>query len=88
MFSPNPSRLVREALNKKLGRKVVCEVCGVSEPEWSDFGDLANNPHIKQGRHRGASLGDLRDATNEELKQARTFSRKLILGYLEYLDGQ
>ena len=80
---------IREALNEELGgNKSACEILGVSKKEWSDFGYLANNAPLKQGRHRGANVGDLRDATNKELREARAFCTKLILGYLEYLESQ
>lgn len=79
---------VRDALNEKFKKDGVLSICDISPEDWSDFGNLANSPRIRQGRHRGKGFGFLRDATNQELQQARAFSRKLILGYLEYLDGQ
>ena len=53
--------------------------------EWSRFGRLSNNEPLSQGRHRGNFPGKLRSATDEELVEARTFARKLLLAFLQYL---
>jgi hypothetical protein len=58
----------------------------VSRPAWSELGKLANNEPVRQGRHRGRKAGHLRDATEAELKRARSFARELIQSYLSYLD--
>jgi len=48
---------------------------------------LANDEPLKQGRHRGRNLEILRDATEDELVEARNFTRELIGKYLDYLEN-
>lgn len=49
---------------------------------------LANNEPLKQGRHRGCHLHNLRDATQPELEEARSIARNMLTRYLEYIDGR
>ena len=78
---------IRDALQDKFGGKnPACYELGLNLVDWGRLGDLANNR--KQGRHRGQQVGALHDATNEELNEARTIARKMILGYLEFLENQ
>lgn len=49
---------------------------------------LANNEPLKQGRHRGCHLHDLRDATQPELEEARSIARDMLIRYLEYIDDR
>ena len=80
---------IRETLSKKFGGETVTrEALGISRNEWSRLGQLANKEPLKQGRHRGKDVGQLRDATEGELKEARTIARALIEAYLKYLDRQ
>lgn len=78
---------IRDALSKHFGREATArkEVC-ISETQWKRLGRLANDLPIKQGRHRGKSVGILRDATEAELNEARNVARALIEGYLRYLE--
>lgn len=79
---------IREALSKEFGGwKAVCKKLNISHFEWKRFGQLANDEPLKQGRHRGKSLGALRDATESELQEVRDIARRLIENYLEYLDN-
>jgi hypothetical protein len=59
---------------------------GVSNNKWRRLRQLANDEPLRQGRHRGKSLGALRDATVKELEEARRIARSLVEGYLEYLE--
>lgn len=59
---------------------------GISASEWSQFGKLANDEPVREGRHRGKNIGPLRNATADELNTARKFTKKLILEYLKLLD--
>jgi hypothetical protein len=81
---------IPDALSKKFGKDVAArKALNVDSSEWRDkWGrliSLTNNACLKQGRHRGQSLGMLRDATREELVEARTIARDLIQAYLQYV---
>jgi hypothetical protein len=78
---------IRDALSKHFGNDTAArKALGISINKWERLGILANDPSLKQGRHRGGSLGALRDATVKELGEARRIARSLIEGYLEYLE--
>jgi hypothetical protein len=78
---------IREALAKEFGgEKQACGELGISSTKWSLLGRLADNEPIRQGRHRGKFARALRDATEEELKDARAISQTLIFAYLHYVD--
>ena len=80
---------IRDALSKAFsGEALTRKALGLSKSKWSRLGQLANNEPIKQGRHRGQSLGALRDATNDELQEARKIASTFIEAYLEYLDDK
>ncbi|HEY1965283.1 MAG TPA: hypothetical protein VGG59_10150 [Acidobacteriaceae bacterium] len=77
---------LRDALAKRFrSESKARKILSVSNAEWSRFGRLSNNEPVSQGRHRGKFLGELRSATDEELVEARTFARRLLLGFLQYL---
>jgi len=70
---------VREAIAKHYGGESPARAAlGISGSEWSRLGRLANDEPLNQGRHRGAHVGALRDATTEELEEARSIVRKWI----------
>lgn len=78
---------IRDALAKKFnGEKPTQKALNISSTQWSRLGQLANNEPLKQGRHRGKSLGKLRDASEAELKEARNITRGFIEAYLEYIE--
>lgn len=78
---------IRDALAKKFGgERQACNVLDISSRQWSRLGQLANDERLKQGRHRGKSLGDLRDATEAELEEARNIARYFVEAYLTYLE--
>lgn len=54
--------------------------------DWEPLHKLANFEPLRQGRHRGQSLGRLRDATVEELATARKIARDMIKRYLRFLN--
>lgn len=79
---------IREALSKKFGgEEMARKVLNITRISWRRFGRLTNVEPLKQGRHRGKNVGALRDATENELIEARTFARELIEKYLDYLDN-
>ena len=80
---------IRDALIHKFdSKKETRRILSITKPHWNNFGNLANNLPLNQGRHRGSNVGQLRDATKEELNQARDLARMFIEKYLEYLNSQ
>jgi hypothetical protein len=79
---------IRDSIVKHFGGKSKAQnVLGITQRQWSIFGNLANDEPLKQGRHRGKNPGVLRDATEEELRVARSVARELVEAYLNYLEG-
>lgn len=77
---------IRDALAKKFGREgACCKVLHFSSSQWSRLGRLANSEPLNQGRHRGKSLGKLRDTTEAELQEARNIARNFVEAYFAYL---
>lgn len=80
---------IREALLTRFGKEATAKTeMVISGKKWSRFGDLANKRPVKQGRHRGKSAGELRDATEDELNEARSFAVSLFEGYLKNLEKE
>ncbi len=80
---------IRDALSNKFGSKQnAINKLGTIKYEWDELGKLANDPRIKQARHRGKSAGALRDASTTELDKARKSAQLLIEKYLEYLSTE
>lgn len=79
---------IRDAIAKHFrGELAAKSVLGISGTQWSRLGKLANDEPLKQGRHRGKNPGVLRDATEGELREARSITRNLVEAYLDYLEG-
>ena len=77
---------IRDAMATKFGNEHLArKALGISRPQWSRFRQLANDEPLTQGRHRGRKVDSLRDATEEELIEARKIALDLILGYFNYL---
>jgi hypothetical protein len=77
---------IRDALAKRFGggheaRKVLV----ISDQKWSRLGKLADDAPLNQGRHRGRKVGELRDATEAELNEARKIAQGMIRAYLNLL---
>jgi len=83
---------IRDAIAKKVevqpAARNALRMTKSQESQWKRLGELANDPHLKQGRHRGKNLGILRDATEGELNEARDIARNLFKAYLCYLESQ
>ena len=78
---------IREGLSKRFGGEpAVKSELGIAYSDWSRIGQLCNDEALRQGRHRGKSVGGLRDATDAELTEARAIARSMIESYLQYLD--
>jgi hypothetical protein len=83
---------IRSALLKRFSEKKkdkdaddrACRAVSVKDREWDRLGNLANNR--RQGRHRGAKVESLRDATKAELEEARRIASKMIEGYISFLE--
>ena len=92
MKDPNNELLypyeIRDALYRKFGgeRAMISALKTTTHTEWSRFGNLCNEEPLRQGRHRGKKYSELRDATDDELSEARGIARAMIEGYLQYLD--
>ncbi len=77
---------IREFLASRFGsEKSARKAIGISSNKWSALGRLANDEPLNQGRHRGRKLGELRDASNEELGEARQIAREMIVRYINAL---
>lgn len=78
---------IRDSLKKRFGsKKDLLKSLDIDEDDYNRFGDLTNNLPLNQGRHKGLSVGELRDATQSELSEARRIAEKFIRSYLDYLD--
>ncbi len=79
---------IRDTLSTKFGsqQKALDKLKNLNTI-WRRLGHLANNASIKEGRHPGKALGNLRHATKEELELARNCALKLIEGYLDFLEN-
>lgn len=79
---------IRDALSKRFSGEVQARnTLNLNASDWSRLGQLANSEPLKQGRHRGQSAGSLRDATEDELKEARNIALGFVEAYLVYLDA-
>jgi len=77
---------IRDALSTRFGgQRAACSKLGIYEQQWKRFGELANHAPLRQGRHRGENLGQMRDATGEELQEARDIALLFVTSYLEFL---
>ena len=78
---------IRDGLSKRFGdERAAKSALGIAPSAWSRIGQLCNDEALRQGRHRGKSVGGLRDATDAELMEARGIARSMIESYLQYLE--
>ncbi len=80
---------IRDAMGKCFGHPTnACPILGISKrKDWSRLGYLADEAPLRQGRHRGANIGQLRDATPVEIDEARAITKRMIEGYINYLES-
>ncbi len=77
---------IQEALRMRFGSGLAARAAlGISSSQWSRMGRLCNDEPLKQGRHRGAAAGMLRDASRGELTEVREIALAMIEGYLRLL---
>jgi hypothetical protein len=76
-----------EGIVKAFGgrRAAAKQTLGIEEGRLSR---LANNEPLKQGRHSGQHLHNLRDATRQELQEAHDIAVDMLIRYLDYKDIQ
>lgn len=78
---------IRDSLSKEFGGKnAAIAALNIPTREWQELGRLANDAPLKQGRHRGKKISQLRDATKAELESARKYTSNMLISYLQYLD--
>lgn len=79
---------IRDSLNERFGsEKQAKKSLAIPMAEWKEFGKLANDEPIREGRHRGKK-DSLRKATHSELTMARNFVKKMIFEYLKLLENE
>jgi hypothetical protein len=77
---------IRDALSVKFGSdRSARAALAITSSQWSRLGQLCNDEPLRQGRHRGKTGGALRDASVDELFEARRIACDMILAYLRYL---
>jgi hypothetical protein len=80
---------IRDALAKYFGSAHIArKVLGISDKGWRRLGQLADDAPLNQGRHRGKKVGELRDATEAELNEARKIAHAMIRAYLKQIREQ
>jgi len=78
---------IYEALIKKFGdAKEIRNNLGVSAKKQKRLRVITNQLPLKQGRHSGKKISELRDVTNLEIEEAREIAKALLLNYLLFLD--
>ena len=78
---------IRDAASNKFGgENSARSKLGITKKEWSDFGLLANQKPLLQGRHRGSNVGELRQADVSELETARKIASKIVENYMIHLE--
>jgi hypothetical protein len=79
---------VRDLLDAKFGNRTeATSKLGLSGRDWKRLGHLCDGLPLKQGRHRGANISGLRDATEDELVEARSLATAMIEAYMKYIDA-
>jgi hypothetical protein len=79
---------ILEALRLKLGGdKGVHSLLKIHDSDLDRLAILCNEEPLRQGRHRGKKYENLRDATKDELNDARKISADIIEAYLTYLES-
>ncbi len=79
---------VRESLASRFGSKPnALRKLRQPDEDWSRLGGICNDLPLRQGRHRGKFGDDLRDATEQELAEARNLAASFIEAYLRYLSA-
>lgn len=76
---------IREALSQKLvSAKNAIRDLQIKRKDWNRLGTICNELPLRQGRHRGKNIGELRDASSSELQEARSIAVQLIENYIVF----
>jgi hypothetical protein len=79
---------IRDALSSQFGGERAAQMAlDISSTKCRRLGSLANVEPLLQGRHRGGNPGALRDATADELEDARWIAREMIESYFQSLEA-
>jgi hypothetical protein len=79
---------IRDALSSNFnGDDRARKSLGIPKKRWGRFGELACAEPLRQSRHRGEH-SELRDATAEELREAREIARGLIEAYVRWANAK
>lgn len=77
---------VLDTLSERFGgKKHAMDALSIPNDLWSDLGRLANHEPVKEGRHRGKMVLNLRAATNVELDHCKSIAANLISRYVDFL---
>lgn len=89
--SDPPSELVHlyeilDALRARFGSETLARsTLKITKAQWSELSGLCNAAPLLQGRHRGEKIGQIREATTDELSRARRIARSMITAYITHL---
>ena len=73
---------IRDALSTYYGNKRrTLRALAIPESDWNRFGFLTNAARLEQSRHRGNHPMGRRQATDDELNEARTLARQWIIAF-------
>lgn len=79
---------VLDTLSERFGgKKDAIDTLSIPKDWWSDLGRIANHEPLKEGRHRGKMVLNLRKATSVELDHCKSIAANLIARYAEYLSS-
>lgn len=78
---------IRDSLKDVFGSKnEIIKNLGINKSDYDRFGKLTNYLPLNEGRHKGTSIGSLRDATQSEKNEARRIAAKFIHSYMNHLE--
>lgn len=78
---------IRDALARKFsGGDTAKRELGISNKPWNRLGYLADVEPLNQGRHSGKHIGQLRDASEGEIEEARNIAIMMVEAYFFYLE--
>lgn len=75
---------IRDALaNHYGGEHEAKKRLNISRKNWSRFGAICNDEPLRQGRHNGRHIKNLRDTRAEELHEARELTKEFIIAHFD-----
>ena len=79
---------IRDTLKSKFGgQREARQVLRISKDKWNRLGELANKLPLRESRHRGSHVGNLKSASKEELNEARNLAKTMIKAYLDHMEN-